>query len=58
MLKNEGCEIKESGIKFALTIVLTKFLLASVVGASFWLVQTILDERIRLPEIARGFNQF
>lgn len=58
MLKNERNEFKESGIMFALTMVLTKFLLAAVTGIVLWLAQMILSENIRLTEITRGLNQF
>jgi len=58
MLKNNGQEIKESGKMFALTMVLTNFLLLAVTVGIFWLVQTILTENTRLTEITRGFNLF
>jgi hypothetical protein len=58
MLKNNRDEIKESGKMFALTMVLTNFLLLAVTVGIFWLVQAILTENSRLTEIARGFNLF
>ena len=58
MLKNNAQEIKESGKIFALTMVLTNFLLLAVTAGIFWLVQLILNENGRLTEITRGFNIF
>ena len=55
MLKNEQNEIKESGKIFALTMVLTKFLLLAIAGSVIWLAQTVLTESIRLQELTRGF---
>jgi hypothetical protein len=55
MIKNNRDEIKESGKMFALTMVLTNFLLLAVTVGIFWLVQTILTENARLTEITRGF---
>ena len=52
MLENNRDEIKESGKMFALTMVLTNFLLLAVTIGIFWLVQAILTEN------TRGFNLF
>lgn len=56
MLKNERNEIKESGKIFALTIVLTNFLLLAIAGTLVWIVQMVLTENIRLHELTRGLT--
>ena len=56
MLKNNGTETNESGKMFALTMVLTNFLLLLVAGGIFRLVQVVLTETNHLGEITRGLN--
>lgn len=56
MLKNNGQETKESGAMLALTIVLTNFLLLTVIGGVFWLAKFMLTESNQLNQITRGFN--
>jgi hypothetical protein len=58
MLNNNGQDNQESGKMFALTIVLTNFLILLVAGGLFRLAQVILTENNRLAEITRGFNLF
>ena len=56
MRENNNKEPQESRKVFALTIVLMKILILTIVFGMFWLVQIIISQGNQFNDMVRGFN--